>query len=350
MTRAFDAAMDRFRPALPLGVALSGGADSTALLHACAQRWPGQVHALHVHHGLQVAADGFEEHCRALCGRLGVPLRIARVDARHASGESPEDAARQRRYDALRGLAGGLQGTHPTHQAGADGVMPATEAGQGGPSGEDGRDGPAVARPALAAIALAQHADDQVETVLLALSRGAGVAGLAAMPVFWRRGGIDWHRPLLEVAGAEVRAWLSARGGSWVEDPTNTDERYTRNRIRARLLPVLQAAFPQFRDTFARSASHAAEAAVLLRELAQADLQAIGQPPRIAALRALGRERQANALRHWLRTVHATTPTAAQLGELLDQIAACATRGHRIRIRVGRGFVVRQGGELGWYN
>ncbi|AVS85335.1 tRNA(Ile)-lysidine synthetase [Paracidovorax avenae] len=351
MTLAFDMAMDRFRPALPLGVALSGGADSTALLHACAQRWPGQVHALHVHHGLQVAADGFEDHCRALCGRLGVPLRVARVDARHAGGESPEDAARQRRYEALRGLAGGQQGTPPTHQAGRDGAMPEMEAGQGDPKGDgDHQDRLAVAWPALASIALAQHADDQVETVLLALSRGAGVAGLAAMPAFWRRGGIDWHRPLLEVTGADVRAWLTARGEGWVEDPTNADERYTRNRIRARLLPALQAAFPQFRDTFARSASHAAEAAVLLRELAEADLQAIGQPPRIAALRALGRERQANALRHWLRTAHATTPTAAQLGELLDQIAACATRGHRIRIKVGRGFVVRQGDELGWYN
>ncbi len=345
MTRAFDAAMDCFRPALPLGVALSGGADSTALLHACAQRWPGQVHGLHVHHGLQAAADGFEDHCRALCGRLGVPLRIARVDARHAGGESPEDAARQRRYESLQDLAGGQQGSPPTHQARTDGALPEREAGQGGPRCEGDRD-----RPAVASIALAQHADDQVETVLLALSRGAGVAGLAAMPAFWRRGGIDWHRPLLEVTGADVRAWLTARGEGWVEDPTNADERYTRNRIRARLLPALQAAFPQFRDTFARSASHAAEAAVLLRELAEADLQAIGQPPRIAALRALGRERQANALRHWLRTAHATTPTAAQLGELLDQIAACATRGHRIRIKVGRGFVVRQGDELGWYN
>lgn len=348
MTRAFDAAMDRFRPVLPLGVALSGGADSTALVHACAERWPGQVHALHVHHGLQAAADGFEAHCRALCKRLNVPLRVARVDARHAAGESPEDAARRHRYEALRTLAEGegavVAVPYPGSGSGSD-------SGQGGPrDGGEGGHSATEMQPALASIALAQHADDQVETVLLALSRGAGVPGLAAMPGHWRRGGIDWHRPLLEVAGAQARAWLSARGEGWVEDPTNTDERYTRNRIRARLLPALEAAFPQFRDTFARSASHAAEAAVLLRELAEADLQAIGQPPRIAALRALGRERQANALRHWLRTVHATTPSAAQLGELLDQIAACATRGHRIRIKVGRGFVVREGGELGWYN
>lgn len=348
MTRAFDAAMDRFRPVLPLGVALSGGADSTALVHACAERWPGQVHALHVHHGLQAAADGFEAHCRALCERLNVPLRVARVDARHAAGESPEDAARRHRYEALRTLAEGEGAVVAVPYPGLDS---GSDSGQGGPrDGGQGGHSATEAQPALASIALAQHADDQVETVLLALSRGAGVAGLAAMPGHWRRGGMDWHRPLLDVAGTDVRTWLSARGEGWVEDPSNADERYARNRIRARLLPVLEAAFPSFRDTFARSASHAGEAAVLLRELAEADLQAIGQPPRIAALRALGRERQANALRHWLRTVHATTPSAAQLGELLDQIAACATRGHRIRIKVGRGFVVREGGELGWYN
>ncbi|CAM3596653.1 tRNA lysidine(34) synthetase TilS [Paracidovorax anthurii] len=315
MTEAFDAAIGRFRPALPLGVALSGGADSTALLLACAARWPGQVHALHVHHGLQAAADAFEAHCAALCARQAVPLRTARVDARHAAGDSPEDAARRARYEALRLLVAGN-----------------------------------TAQSAIQSIAIAQHADDQAETILLALSRGAGVAGLAAMPASWRRGGIDWHRPLLRVAGSDVRAWLAARGEAWIEDPTNADERYTRNRIRARLLPALDAAFPRFRETFARSASHAAEAAVLLRELAESDLLVAGQPPRIAALRALGRERRANALRHWLRCAHGTTPSAAQLGELLDQIEACATRGHRIRIKVGRGFVVREGEVLGWYN
>src|ERR1043166_6129412 len=86
---------------LPLGIAYSGGADSTALLHAAAQRWPGQVQALHVHHGLQHAADDFEAHCVATCESLGVPLHVGRVDARHAPGESPEDAARRARYATL---------------------------------------------------------------------------------------------------------------------------------------------------------------------------------------------------------------------------------------------------------
>ena len=315
MTQPFDAAIAAFAPRLPLAVALSGGADSSALLLACAERWPGQVHAFHIHHGLQSAADGFEQHCAAMCRRLGVPLAVRRVDARHAPGQSPEDAARQARYESFKALA--------------------------------------LASPARAAIkdiAIAQHADDQVETLLLALSRGAGLPGLAAMPARWERGGITWHRPLLRVAGADVRAWLQARGESWVEDPTTADARYTRNRIRRQLLPVLAQAFPQFRDTFARSSAHAAQASELLRELAESDLIAAGRPPRIAALRALSPARQANALRHWLRTAHGATPTAAQLAELQHQIAACATRGHRIRIKVGEGWAVREGDVLAYYN
>lgn len=313
MTQTFDAALQAFQPAMPLAVGLSGGADSTALLLACAARWPGQVGAIHVHHGLQAAADGFEQHCVRLCERLRVPLQVQRVDARPAPGQSPEDAARQARYQAFE-AAVGIQW----------------------PLG------------AIQSIALAQHADDQVETLLLALSRGAGVAGLAAMPMHWRRAGRDWHRPLLRVPGRAVRDWLRARGEAWVEDPTNTDERYTRNRIRARLLPALEATFPQFRDTFARSSQHAAQAQELLQEIALQDLAVVGAPPRIDALRTLGPARQANVLRHWLRQAHQTTPGAAQLAELQRQLIACTTRGHRIHIKVGRGFVVRQGVLLGF--
>ena len=98
MTRSLAQAMDAFRPGLPLAVAYSGGADSTALLLACAEKWPGQISAIHIHHGLQAAADGFEQHCRATCARLGVPLQVLRVDARRLPGQSPEDAARSARY------------------------------------------------------------------------------------------------------------------------------------------------------------------------------------------------------------------------------------------------------------
>ena len=101
MPRSPDEALADFCPGLPFAVALSGGADSTALLIACAQRWPGQVRAVHVHHGLQSAADDFERFCRQLCEGLQVPLSVQRVDAHPVPGQSPEDAARQARYRAL---------------------------------------------------------------------------------------------------------------------------------------------------------------------------------------------------------------------------------------------------------
>ena len=299
-------------PALPLAVAFSGGADSTALLLACAQRWPGQVHAWHIHHGLQAAADDFERHCVQLCQRLGVPLQVRRVDAQAAAGDSPEDAARRARYKAFDALA-------LTQQA----------------------------RAAIKTVVIAQHADDQAETVLLALSRGAGLAGLAAMPRRWQRGDVVFWRPLLDVPGPLIRDWLRVQGQRWVEDPSNTDERFTRNRIRARLLPALEAAFPQFRATFARSAAHAAQAQALLQELAAQDLALVGLPPHIAALQTLSPARQTNLLRHWLAQQGAAASTA-QMSELLAQIAACTTRGHRISLKIGAGWLQRQGEVLAW--
>ena len=311
MAPTLEQALADFSPSLPFAVAFSGGADSTALLLACAERWPGQVRAVHIHHGLQAAADDFERHCQRVCDGLGVPLQVRRVQAGHAPGQSPEDAARQARYLSL-----------------ADAVT--------------------TAWPEVRDVAVAQHADDQVETLLIALSRGAGLPGLASMPAHWQRLGLNWHRPFLSVPGADLRAYLRQKGQSWVEDPTNLDEQFTRNRIRARLLPVLQEAFPAFRETFARSAAHAAQAQEVLIEVAEQDLALVGVPPQIRALQSFSRARQALVLRHWLRLVHGATPSAAQLQELLGQVAACTTRGHKMNIKVGSGHVVRQGPVLIW--
>lgn len=311
MAPTLEQALADFSPGLPFAVAFSGGADSTALLLACAERWPGQVRAVHIHHGLQAAADGFEAHCQALCARLNVPLGVRRVQAGHAPGQSPEDAARRARYAAL------------------------VEVVQ-------------AEWPEVHDVVLAQHADDQVETLLIALSRGAGLPGIASMPAQWQRLGLNWHRPLLSVPGSALRAYLRQKDQAWVEDPTNTDEQFTRNRIRARVLPVLHEAFPAFRETFARSAAHAAQAQEVLSEVAEQDLAQVGVPPNIRALQALSRARQALVLRHWLRQSHATTPTTAQLDELLGQLSTCTTRGHHLRIRVGVGYAVRHGPVLIW--
>jgi tRNA(Ile)-lysidine synthase len=307
MTTTFDAAIAAFEASLPLAIAYSGGADSTALLVAASSRWPGQVSAIHVNHGLQAAATEFEAHCKGACAALDVPLHTVAVDARNAPGESPEDAARRARYDAIHDAARANR---------------------------------------IACVGLAQHADDQVETLLLALSRGAGVAGLAGMRASWERDGIRYMRPLLNVPAAAIRDWLRGQGIAWIEDPTNASERYTRNRIRARVLPALAESFPAFRDTFARSARHAAQAQALIEQFAREDSAETGSPPNIAALQKLSTARRANVLRHWLRASHGTTPQAAQLDELVAQVADCVTRGHRIHLKVGRGVVMRDGPQL----
>ncbi len=301
------AALDELPPIVPLGVAYSGGADSTALLMAAVQRWPGQVCAIHIHHGLQAAADGFVRVCQATCAKLNVPLHVVHVQAGHAPGQSPEDAARRARYAAL--------------------AQAATE-------------------QRLSAVLLGQHADDQVETLLLALSRGAGLPGLSAMAPRFERGGMVFYRPLLQIPSAALRDWLLQEEVAFADDPTNTDERFTRNRIRARLLPALAETFPQFRDTFARSAQHAAQAQALLLEIAREDLASAGTPPAIKALQRLSAARQANVLRHWLLEAHSATPSAAQLAQLLAQIAACTTRGHQIHLKIAAGHVTRNGDHL----
>ena len=292
-----------------VAVAYSGGADSTALLLAAHRRWPGRVVALHVHHGLQVAADDFETHARRFCERHGIALQVQRVQAAHSAGQSPEDAARLARYAALTEMA-------QTEAAGW--------------------------------VLLGQHADDQAETLLLALSRGAGLPGLASMPESIERDGVSFGRPLLDVPASALRTWLLSEGHAFVDDPSNTDTRFTRNRIRAVLMPAWETCFPGFRPMLARSARHAAQAQRLLDELAALDLAHTGTPPHIARLQSLGRDRQANALRQWLRASVGVAASTAQMDELLDQIEACTTRGHRIHLKVGPGHVLREGGCLGY--
>ncbi len=303
----------------PIAVAYSGGADSTALLHLAARRWPGQVQAIHVHHGLQTAADDFVRHSEAACAALKLPLHVVHVQAKNAVGESPEDAARRARYKALAAKVLEL------NQAVA--VVN-------------------TAQTAIKSIAIAQHGDDQVETMLLALSRGAGVAGLAGMPQCFERHGVQFVRPLLHLGAQDIRDWLREQGIAYINDPTNADLAYTRNKIRHQLLPVLAQVFPQYRETFARSARNMALAGDLLAQAAINDIAIVGNPPRIAALQTLSAAAQGNVLRHWLKTGFGVAGSEAQMNELLAQIADCTNRGKHIRIKVASGYVQRLGEVL----
>ena len=327
----------------PLVVAYSGGADSTALLLMALASAPGKVSAVHVHHGLQVAADDFAAHCEVFCAEHGVPLTVLRVNAKASGGQSPEDAARRARYAAISEHILKLK-RHFEH---VDTAQGATEL--------------IVSTPT---VLLAQHADDQVETLLLALSRGAGVDGLAGMAAQFERYTVQWARPFLMpeyfMGAAGIRAWLAERGFSarqpgsanlgqgWVEDPTNQSQDFTRNRIRTQLLPALREVFPQYRETFARSARNMAQSSELLAQSAMDLVVSVGLPPQIKALQTMPRSMQANYLRHWLKTQHGAMGSEAQMNELLDQIAACTTRGHQIHIKVAQGYVLRTGEELGF--
>ena len=176
-------------PLAPLAVAYSGGADSTALLLMLAREHPGQIQAIHIHHGLQAAADDFAAHCAAFCLALGVPLHVVHINAKAAAGQSPEDAARKARYAALiskiRDINSSLEQQNHAQAA--------------------------IKTVAIKNVAIAQHADDQVETLLLALSRGAGLPGLSSMPASWQREGIEFVRPLLGMTSNEVARFTSGR-------------------------------------------------------------------------------------------------------------------------------------------
>lgn len=290
----------------PVLVAFSGGVDSTVLLHSAAQLWQGAVVAVHVNHGLQHAADHFEADCVAVCSKWNIPIRVRRLDLRVNPGDSLEEVARQGRYHDLAEVAQ------------AEGAV---------------------------AVLLGQHANDQLETLLIALSRGAGVPGLAGMPVQRKWHGQLFLRPWLSVPATAIRNYALKLGLPFVEDPSNSDLSFTRNRIRELVIPSLLEMFPSLLDTAGRSARHCAQAADLLDEQAKADL---GQqtPLRLDFLRSLSIGRQANVLRYWLRAEGARAPSAKQLDQLMQQIQRASTRAHRLDVPISDGRVQRVGAEL----
>ncbi|MDM4765709.1 tRNA lysidine(34) synthetase TilS [Pelomonas sp. SE-A7] len=260
-----------------MAVAYSGGRDSTALLHATARsaRELGlRVLALHVHHGLSRHADDWLLHCRAQCEHWhadGLPVSFLahRLNGAPAPGQSVEAWAREGRYEALQTLA--------------------TEQG-------------------ATLLLLAQHRRDQAETFMLQALRGVGAAGLAAMPAEQTRDGLVWARPWLERPREAIEAYLAEQGLSFIEDDSNADERYARNRLRLAVWPALGNAFPQAEAALAQSAAWAQQALDLQREMAALDLAGLLDDAGLdwAGLRQLSEARASNALRAWLQ---------AELGE-----------------------------------
>jgi len=280
-----------------IAVALSGGRDSVALLHATraalAEAWPlARLVAMHVHHGLQAQADEWDRFCEALCGELQVPLVAERVTVATATGEGIEAAARRARYEAL------------------------------------GR----MCRAQGASLLLfAHHRDDQVETVLLRLFRGTGVAGMAGMPArrpLDAQGDVQLLRPWLDVSRAEIDEYCVQHGLRWIDDPSNADTRFARNALRAQL-PILRQSFPALYENVTQAAAHFGQAAGMLDAMAAQALASLAGPGRdadtlaeldLAGLRGLSADQADAVLRLWLRDLGAQPPATARLAAMRAQL------------------------------
>ncbi len=285
-----------------IAIAYSGGLDSTVLLDA-AVRVAGAARcvALHVHHGLSPNADRWLSHCEASAILMGVRFESDRALVRRESGESLEAAAREARYRALDAMC---------------------------------------ARQGAAMLCLAHHADDQAETVLLQLLRGAGVAGLAAMAPQRtdESSAVPRVRPFLPLLRAQLERYAHLRGLRWIEDESNADTRYARNALRHDVMPTLATRFPGFRDALSRAARHAATAQRLLDDLARIDLRTIARDDGAAlsrkALTALDDARATNVMRVWIRSAALPTPSAARLADMLRQLRE-ARGGHGLSVMHG---------------
>ncbi|MBS0350321.1 MAG: tRNA lysidine(34) synthetase TilS [Proteobacteria bacterium] len=266
-------------------LAYSGGLDSHVLLHSLWQLrelYPSlSIKAVHVHHGLSANADFWLAHCSRICNQLQIDFVAKRVNSKPKPGESIEAWARKARYNILESLL----------------------------SKND--------------ILLTAHTqNDQAETLLLQLLRGAGPKGLASMAYQQSFGNGHHFRPFLNLTRQELKKYALHYQLSWIEDDSNTDLRFDRNFLRHQILPLLQQRWPAAVENIARSAGHCAEAASLLNELAQIDLEN-NQPQDqldLAILRKLKPTRQRNLLRYWFDLRKCGQPNSAKLYRIQEEM------------------------------
>nr|WP_321242241.1 tRNA lysidine(34) synthetase TilS [uncultured Tolumonas sp.] len=268
-------------------VGFSGGLDSRVLLELLAryirQRAGFSLQAVHVHHGLNPLADQWLLHCQQTCQTLTIPFTAQRVEIAKQNRQSLEDLARQARYAVFRQYL-----------------------------------------PKGGSLLTAHHQDDQLETVLLALKRGSGPRGLAAMPMEADFADGRLVRPLLSFSRQQLLDWAISQRLSWIEDDSNYDERFDRNFLRQRVIPLLRERWPEIAATAARSATLCAEQETLLDEIAKTDLLAslhVDGSLQIAQLETLSPARRHQLLRFWLRQQTGTVPSHAQLHNIWSEVA-----------------------------
>jgi len=287
-------------PTQRLWIAYSGGLDSHLLLYALAQLRPRfELRAIHIHHGLHAQADNWAVHCKKVCQVLEIACEVKRVKVHSTPREGLEANARSARYDAIGQLL-----------APGDVVL------------------------------TAQHADDQAETLLLQLLRGAGVAGLAAMPPVSRLAKGWLVRPLLAYTRAQLQDYARQANLHWIEDSSNADTRFDRNFLRHEIMPLLRQRWFRVSLMLSRAARHQAEADELLQILAEEDLQTCkGRTAKQLFLPALSRlkpVRQRNVLRFWIKKLGLPLPSTVQLQHVFsDIVTAKADRQPVVRWRGG---------------
>ncbi len=280
---------EKFTAQKTFWVAYSGGVDSHVLVHALVQnKNPSQnIRAIHIHHGLQVHADEWSEHCTQQAKNLAVPIEIKHVYAKPAHGQSPEAAAREARYAALSGII----------------------------QKED-------------VLLTAHNQNDQAETLLLQLIRGAGVKGLAAMPKQTQFNEGILCRPFLEVSRASILSYAQHYQLKWIEDPSNENTHFDRNYLRQTIFPLLTARWPSIEKTFSRSAEHCASASEILEELAKDDfiysVNRNNNAMNIEKLLTLSMQRQKNVLRYWIEEQDLPLPSTAHLESLMHDVIPAA--------------------------
>ncbi len=276
----------RFLPDQPhttLFVAYSGGVDSHVLLHAIAQLQTQLVTAVHVNHGLHPDANLWQQHCQKICVDLGVAFQAVSVTVIKKPRHSLEAVARELRYGVFKSLL---------HEQGI--------------------------------LLTAHNENDQAETILLQLMRGAGLKGLSGMPV-QKKLGLGMHiRPLLAVTREQIEAYAATQQLSWIEDPSNMQDDFDRNFLRHRIIPELAVRREGVIQNIARSGLHAAHAAELLDELAHIDYQSVQGPQaqllNSDALKKLSDSRQSNVIRYWLTLLGVRLPSQAILVQIKQQL------------------------------
>ncbi|MCS2160672.1 tRNA lysidine(34) synthetase TilS [Scandinavium sp. H11S7] len=304
--------IDALQPYRHFLVAFSGGLDSTVLLHqlACWREQSPDVtlRAIHIHHGLSANADAWVAHCQQVCTGLQVPLEVVRVTLAN-EGLGVEAHAREARYDAFR---------------------TALQPGE--------------------ALVTAQHLDDQCETLLLALKRGSGPAGLSGMSVESAFAGTTLLRPLLNLRRETLEQWAAEQRLRWIEDESNGDDAYDRNFLRLRIVPLLTERWPNFADAAARSAALCGEQEQLLDELLAEELAKLtGTQGQLAIepLLKVSDSRRGALIRRWLAGHQAMMPSRAMLERLWQEVALARDDANPL-VRLGDFEVRRYQQQLWW--